>query len=190
MFGYYFFLIANFIIIAAMFWFLYIVIKLFISEEYRKSPPFVPSFGNEKVAMIKEVRTVLKNSQKQLVILDPGCGIGTLLLRLAKDFPNHKFVGIEWNKVVAGICSIRAWRLKNLKIISDDMFNHDFGKADLIVCFLLPEMLDRFGKKLLNDRKKPQIVFSNSFQIPNLKLEREIKTGRGILFKNIYVYRL
>ena len=190
MFGFYMLIFVNFLIIIAMIWFCIIVIRLMLSEEYRKYPPFVPSFGKEKGIIIEEVRKALKNSQKQLVVLDPGCGTGTLLLKLAKEFPNHKFVGIEWNKVVAGICSFRAWRRKNLEVISDDMFKHDFGAADVIMCFLMPEMLDKFSKKLLADNKNKQIIFSNSFQIPNLKLDREVKTGKGILFKDIYIYKL
>lgn len=182
--------LLDFLIVAAMIWFCIIVVRLLVSEEYRKYPPFVPSFGKEKSVLIEEVRKVLKKSKKQLTILDPGCGTGTLLLSLSKEFPNHKFVGIEWNKIVAKICAIRAWRRKNLEVVCDDMFKHDFGRADVIVCFLMPEMLDRFSKKLIADNVKKQIIFSNSFQIPNLELEKEIATGKGLLFKNLYIYNL
>ena len=185
----YFLLFVNILLLAGLLWYCLVVVRLLISKEYRKYPPFVPSFGNEKKVLIERVRELLKNSKKELVILDPGCGTGTLLLRLSKEFPNHKFVGIEWNKIVAKICSIRAWRRSNFQVICDDMFKHDFGKADVIVCFLMPEMLDMFSKKLLKDHKKEQIIFSNSFEVPGLPLVEEVKTGKGLLFKNIYIYK-
>lgn len=180
----------NLLIIVAMIWYCLIIVRLLVSKEYRKYPPFVPSFGNEKKILIEKVRDVLKKSKKELVILDPGCGTGTLLLKLSKEFPNHKFVGIEWNKIVAKICAVRAWGRKNFQVICDDMFKHDFGQADIVVCFLMPEMLDKFSQKLMKDHKKEQIIFSNSFQIPNLDLIEEVKTGKGLLFKNIYIYKL
>jgi hypothetical protein len=67
------------------------------------------------------------------------------------------------------------------------MFKHDFGQADIVVCFLMPEMLQKFSQKLMKHRKKEQIIFSNSFQIPNLDLMEEVKTGKGLLFKNVAV---
>ena len=48
----------------------------------------------------------------------------------------------------------------------------------------------KFGKKVLEDHGKPQIVFSNTFSIPNLPLFQEIKTGKCLFFKNIYIYKL
>ena len=186
----YFFIISNFLIIAAMVWFCVIVGRVLLSKEYRKFPPFVPSFGNEKRILVDEVVKLLKTSKKQLTILDPGCGTGTLLLKLAKEFPNHKFIGIEWSMFFGIICKIRCYRFKNVEIIRDDMFKHDFGQADIVVCFLMEPLMKKFGEKILADNKKEQVIFSNTFKIPNLPLVHEIETGKGILFKNIYIYKL
>ncbi len=190
MFGFCFFVISNLLIILAMMWFCFIVARVLISNEYRKYPPFIPSFGKEKHVIVNEVSKFLKTSKKQLTILDPGCGTGTLLLKLAKKFPNHKFVGIEWSAFFGIVCKIRCYRFKNIEFICDDMFRHDFGQADVVVCFLMEPLMKKFGEKILADNKKEQIIFSNTFEIPNLPLVKEIKTGKGILFKNIYIYKL
>ena len=50
--------------------------------------------------------------------------------------------------------------------------------------------MEKFGEKVLKDNKKTQIVFSNSFEIPNLPLLEEIKTGKNLFFKNVYIYKV
>lgn len=70
------------------------------------------------------------------------------------------------------------------------MFEYDFSKADIIVCFLMDTLMEKFGEKVLQDNKKTQIVFSNSFKIPNLPLIEEIKTGKNLFFKNVYIYKV
>ena len=185
-----FLFLLNLLLILALVWYCVIVLRLLFGAEYKKYPPFIPSFGKEKVVMIHEVRKKLNLSKNQLVVLDPGCGTGTLLLELAKEFPNHKFIGIEWNIIIAKIFSFRARKFDNIKIICDNMFNHNFGNADIVTCFLMDSLMKKFGQKVLNDNKKPQTIISNTFKIPNLPLVKEIKTGDKKLFKNIYIYKL
>ncbi len=182
--------IIHVMLLTAAIWILVIEMKLFFYKEYRKYPPFVPSFGAEKKNIISNIRNVLKNSLSNMTILDPGCGTGTLLFELAKEFPNHKFVGIEWNKFAYFICRLRAKKYNNVKIYCDDMFNCDIGGADIIVCFLIEPLMKKFGQKIMRDNYKTQIIFSNTFKIPNLPLVEKIKTGKGSFFKGVYVYKL
>ena len=190
MFTFYIATVINLIIIAAVLWMWVVIIKLFISKEYRECPPYIPSFGKEKKIIIEKVGSILNSSKNTMTVLDPGCGTGTLLLSLAKRYKNHNFVGIEWNKFACFICRMRARKLKNIKFICNNMFDCDFGEADIITCFLMDPLMKKFGEKVLHDNKKSQIIFSNTFKIPNLPLVEEIKTGKKLLFKNVYIYRL
>ena len=190
MIGFIFLAIIHILLLVASFWIWFVIIKLFTDKEYRKYPPYVPSFGNEKKVIIAKTREILQNSDKPLTILDPGCGTGGLIFRLSKEFPQHKFIGIEWNKFAAGICKLKTKNRKNVVIFCDDMFNYDFGQADVIVCFLIEPLMERFGKKVLQDNTGPQIILSNTFEIPNIKLFQKFETGKGIFFKNVYMYKI
>jgi len=182
--------LVHIILLAATIWIWVVIIKLFTNKEYRKYPPYVPSFGMEKKVIISKTRELLKNSSKPLTILDPGCGTGGLILKLSKEFPQHNFIGIEWNKFAASVCKLRTKKRKNVKIICDDMFKHNFGVADIIVCFLIEPLMERFGKKVKEDNQKPQIILSNTFEIPNIELFQKFETGKGIFFKNVYMYKI
>ena len=180
----------NLLILVALVWMWVVIIRLYIDKNYRDCPPYIPSFGKEKKIIIDNVSNILKNSKKQMVILDPGCGTGALLINLAKNFREHHFIGIEWNKFSCWLCRLRARKLNNIEFICEDMFNYNFGDADIIVCFLMDPLMKKFGEKILHDNKKSQTIFSNTFKIPNLPLLEEIKTGKMFLFKNVYIYKL
>ena len=50
------------------------------------NPPYIPSFGKTKKAVIAEVSKLLKNSKKSLNVADLGCGDGSLLAGLSPNF--------------------------------------------------------------------------------------------------------
>ena len=76
------------------------------SQFMRNSPP-VPSSGKVKIAMIEDVAQILKEKSDQLV-MDLGSGWGTLLLPLAKKFPNHHFIGIEYGCIPYWVSKFRS----------------------------------------------------------------------------------
>ena len=124
------------------------IIRLFISRRYRQCPPLVPSFGRQKKVMIEKISAELKQNRQPLNVLDPGCGTGTLLIALAGKFPDHNFTGIEWNRITAAIASFRTRKLKNVRILRQDMFDFSFAEFDIIACFLMQPLMERFGTKL------------------------------------------
>lgn len=190
MFAVCFLLTVNIICFILLAWIWSMIIRLYTDKHYRECPPYVPSFGIEKKLIIDNVREILKKSNKPLTILDPGCGSGGLIVKLAKEFPEHKFVGIEWAKSASAVARYKTRKLKNTQILQQDMFGYDFGQADIIVCFLMDTLMEKFGEKILRDRNKKQIIFSNSFSIPNLPLFEKIETGKSLFFKDVYIYKL
>lgn len=176
---------------AALGWIMFLLVKVIFDKEFAKTPPFVPTFGAEKSIMIEEISKVLQESnQKEMTLIDPGCGIGTILIELAKKFPNHKFVGTEWSLPVYVICKLRCSKYKNISVSRGDLFKSSFAKADIIACFLMQPLMERVGEKIKQEGKKGLLVFSNSFTIPNLKLVQTYKTTKKGFIENVYKYNL
>lgn len=166
-----------------------VMIKLALNKEYRECPPYVPSFGQEKKYIVETVGKILSDTNEPKTILDPGCGTGSLLISFAKKYPNHKFIGIEWGLIPYLITKLKARKLKNLTVVQNDMFKCSFKEADIIVCFLMQPLMEKFGNKIKKDAKKNLVIYSNSFEIPNLPLYEKIETKRFLFIKNIYVYK-
>lgn len=181
---------VNVILILALIWMWVVIIKLFINKEYRDCPPYVPSFGREKKVIVSRVTDILNHAPKKMKIVDPGCGTGSLLIDLAKKFPDHEFVGIEWNRLAADIAKYKTKNLQNVTILQQDMFTYSFSDTDVIVCFLMQPLMERFGKKVLEDAKNGLTILSNSFYIPNLELSEKIATSKFFFIENVYIYRL
>ena len=166
-----------------------VLFKLFFIKDYKNYPPYVPTFGKAKKIIFENVSLYLKN-KKNLTVADPGCGTAVLISRLAKDFPEHSFVGIEWNWLLYHIAKLRCRRLKNVQILYQDFFDYSFKNTDVIICFLLEPLMEKFGTKLKNEAKKGSLIYSNIFRIPNIKDEGEIKSGKFFSFEKVYVYKI
>ena len=183
-------IIANLILFVLTIYICVVIVKLFLVKGYRDYPPFVPSFGQTKRVEMNKIKEQLSQSKKNLTVLDPGCGTADLIISLAKQFPQHSFIGIEWNKSLSLIAKYKGRNLPNVTILCQDMFSCSFEKADIIVCFLIDPLMERFGEKIKKEGKKGLIVYSNTFSIPNLPLAEKIKTRKFFLFGNLYIYKL
>ena len=111
---------------------IYLFYSIFSSQK-GKYPPFVPAPYKARKTIIKQLWPLLKGSQKSLQIVDPGCGIGSLLIPLARAYPQHKFIGIEWDKLLYKICLFRSRNLQNITYFNQDMLAYDYHAPDIIV---------------------------------------------------------
>ena len=139
-----------------------------ISSQKGKYPPFVPAPYNTRKIIIKQLSPLLKGSQKSLQIVDPGCGIGSLLIPLARAYPQHKFIGIEWDKLLYKICLFRSRNLQNITYFNQDMLAYDYHDTDIIVCFLVPKIIPDLQKRILETGKKGTLIFSIDCSFPQL----------------------
>lgn len=153
-------------------------------------PPFVPATGQSKKIIFDKVSEILEKSPKSLTVLDPGCGTGTLLIPLAKKFPQHNFVGIEWSFPYF-YAKIKSRGLKNIRFIHDDMFKHSFRDADVVVCFVVDKLAPMLSEKIRSDVKKGSEVFSIYVPLPEMKQKEKIAYKHfGCLESSIYRYKL
>lgn len=157
-----------------------------VSSGFMHSSPPVPSCGKVKDAMLKDVAEYLKN-KKGKVVMDLGSGWGTLLLPLAKQFPQHTFVGIEYGRIPYMISCLRAKRFKNIKFYRQDFFNTDISQADVIFLFLLTSTMAKLSNKCITEAKKGAYAYVNRFPIQGKESEREVSLGSK--YYTYYVYK-
>ena len=149
------------------------------------SPP-VPTCGKVKTAMINEVAENLR-TKKNMTIMDLGSGWGTLLLPLAKQFSQHKFIGIEKGFLPYWVSRFRARNLKNITFIRQNFFMADISQADVIFLFLLPKVMENLEQKCRQETKKNALIYVNRFPMNNIKPLKEINLGSK--YYTYYVYK-
>lgn len=167
-----------------------IIIKLLFVKGYKNYPPFVPTFSRARQIEVSKIASLLQNSSKQKLVVDAGCGTAGILKKLAKEFPQHKFVGIEWNKTLSKIAKFKNRKLKNIEILCQDLFEYNFANVDIVICFLLEPIMPKFETKLLKENNNGKEVFSFIFKFPNIKATEEIVTSKFLPFAKLYTYKL
>ena len=171
--------------------FIYVVYQLysFVRCGCGKYGPFVSSYGKIKEDILDEARAILKKSKKKMKVTDLGCGSGALLLPLAKEFPEHEFIGLEWDVVPLTMGKIKARGLKNITFVKGDYMKASNKDMDLIMCYVLKVTGEPLGKKLANEIKDSAIVISEMFPLGHLDEIKQIKSSVYGVPEKIFVYR-
>ena len=154
-----------------------------------KYGPFVSSYGKIKEDMIEEARAILKKSKHKMKVTDLGCGSGALLLPLAKEFPEHEFIGYEWDIVPLTMGKIKAAGLKNITFIKGDYMKQDYRDMDLIMCYILKVTGEPLGKILAENIKESCVVISEMFPLGHLEEIKQIDSSIYGDHEKIFVYR-
>lgn len=154
-----------------------------------KYGPFVSSYGKIKEDMIEEARAILQKSKHKMKVTDLGCGSGALLLPLAKEFPEHEFIGYEWDIVPLTMGKIKAAGLKNITFIKGDYMKQDYRDMDLIMCYVLKVTGEPLGKILAKDIKESCVVISEMFPLGHLEEVKQIDSSIYGVPEKIFVYR-
>ncbi len=102
------------------------------------------------------------------MIYDLGCGKGTLLIRAAKKF-GAKGIGYEislwpWLWAQFNIWLSRA----DVKVYLKNFFKADLSRADVVFCYLFPEVMAKLEPKFQKELQPGSRVVSYSFKLPNL----------------------
>ena len=121
--GLYYFAEAAVLIISVMF------IYLTFDCGFMKTSPSIPTCGRVKKSMIESVAVLLKKSRKPMTVVDLGSGWGTLLLPLARKFPQHRFIGYEFAHLPFWISKMRAHSMKNIRFFRQNIFSADITDA-------------------------------------------------------------
>lgn len=165
--------------------FCYVIIMLFvgilgllgiyflISSRFMRHPPSVPSTGAVKRTLLADVEQYL-NTQKSKKIMDLGCGWGTLLMPLAKKYPQHTFVGVEFAFTTYWVCRWRTRKLKNMTVLRENLLHSDISSADIIILFLFQKIMPALKKKCLREMKKNALIFTNRFYFPAWKPDKKV----------------
>ena len=162
---------VTFILLNLVFW-LYLVYAAW--EVLHKRAPFVPSFGNPQRIAFQKISALLDRAETQQTLIDAGCGTGNLLARLAKRYPQHCFIGIEYNPVLYKHCLLRHKKISNLSFLHQYLLDFDYNRADIIYYFGLPALTRQLQKKLKATAKTLDLITLDA-EFPELHFEEKEK---------------
>jgi len=148
------------------------------------SAPFVPTPMKVVRKMLKLAK--IKEGEK---IYDLGCGDGRLVHLASKEY-KAEAIGFELSPLVFAIAKFLQpfWRSK-AKIKFRNFHRQDISDANIIVCYLMPNTLEKMLKKFQTLKKGTRII-SYAFKIPGLNLIHQEPRVREENMSPIWVYEI
>lgn len=132
------------------------------SPVLRDRVPFFLSSRQVAQALLQ----IMSQRQTQSFV-DLGCASGGLLVSLARARPQTQFVGVETAWLPYCVARLRAWRLPNLTIRRQSIWDVSLAGFDIVYCFLSPDPMARLGAQFDDQASKGACLVSNSFRIPD-----------------------
>ncbi|MGB1292851.1 MAG: methyltransferase [Pseudoalteromonas sp.] len=173
----------DFIAITLFFIILLIALSIVWSTLKTGISPMMSS-TQARQTMLAEISTDEKGT-----LIDLGSGWGTLVIAVAKKYPNKQVVGYEvsWFPWLVSIIFKYSMGLNNLRLYRKDFKNADLSGAATLVCYLFPGAMVALEDKLKHDMAKSITIVSNTFALPSYKPVKVIKL-KDFYKTPIYVY--
>jgi len=150
----------------------------------RKCPPLPTSSKT-----IKSVLAIIGRYETKTFI-DLGCGMARMLAAVKKKYPQMEVIGYEnWpTQFILARLVLFFSRIKG-KIFYKDLFQAKLENADIVYCYLFPELMGKLEKKLEKELKDNALVISNTFPFPHWKPKEIVITdSKTPAHKKIFIY--
>ena len=143
--------------------------------------PYVPTKKKQLQLLLKNI-----NIQPGQTVYDLGCGTGSVLLPLARAFPEANFIGIELAPIPWLIAKIKSFKLKNAKITLRNIFKVELKDSDVIFIFLLEDSYPKLIKKLSREVKDDCLIITEAWPLRDIEPTKLVKE-KDLL--GLYFYR-
>lgn len=122
------------------------------------------------------------------ILYDLGCGDGRFLIEAARRY-KVKAIGFEINPWAYLISRFRigSWK-SNVDIYFQDFWKVDLSNADVVFCYLFPDVMERLREKLSKELKTGAKVISCNFEIPGWRPEKIITASHPLHKDPIFIY--
>ncbi|HPQ50298.1 MAG: methyltransferase domain-containing protein [Alphaproteobacteria bacterium] len=169
-----------------------IILFMLNFEYYRHKLGVSTSHSSDSMrqAILDEILDSAPQNTK-LKIVDPGCGSGDLVLKIAKSIPDATVVGLELSPIPfwQAVLKKKISGQKNTIFLRENFFEYDFSDAQVIVTFLPVPVLHKLAPKLKSDMKSGALLLSNAFQMPEDWISYKQEMVQPILKRYLYCYK-
>ncbi len=122
------------------------------------------------------------------LLVDIGCGNGRVL-KSASERYGVQAVGYELNLMAYFNAWLRCLGKNGVRVVRGNFWNADLSSADVIFCYLFPDVMDRLGQKIRLEAKLGAMVISCNFPIPGMVPQRVLRPAGALHHDPIYIYR-
>ena len=145
--------------------------------------PFISSPKDIQEKMLK-----LAGIKPGDVVYDLGCGSGRILI-LADKIYQAQAIGFEISPWPYFLARVNIFLKKSkARVLFKNFFRVDLSKADIIFCYLMPEINQKLQPKLEKELKKGTKIVTYAFSFPKWK-PKIVSSKSGPRSAFIYLYQ-
>jgi predicted RNA methylase len=124
-------------------------------------------------------------------IYDLGSGWGSLVIRLARKYPDRQIVGYELSVFPWLITKMikKLLGLSNLVLYREDFLKADLSEASVIICYLFPTAMEEIKSKISHVKGKLGFIISNNFALPSYQPSKVVQLN-DFYNSPVYLYRM
>ena len=123
------------------------------------------------------------------LLVDIGCGDGRVLRRAYRLYRNRG-IGLELNPLANLRARLQSIGYKKIKIVYENFFNFDLSDADVVFCYLFPDVMKQLPEKIKKDLKKGAVFVSCNFELPGFTPDKILHPGNSLHNDPIYIYHM
>ncbi|HET6490474.1 MAG TPA: class I SAM-dependent methyltransferase [Syntrophales bacterium] len=136
-----------------------------------------------------KIRTALEavSMKPGELLVDIGCGDGRVL-RMARKRYGVDCLGFEINPIAFTKAKFLTMGRSGMKIRCRNFWKADLRKANVVSCYLFPDVMRRLGEKLGKELAAGTRVISFNFPIPGWKHQAVLRAVSKLNNDPIYIY--
>lgn len=123
------------------------------------------------------------------VLMDLGCGDGRVL-RFARRSYKVRAIGFEVNLLAYLKARVLSIGQKNIEIRLKSFWSQNLAQADVVFCYLYPDVMQKLSVKLKAELKPGTLVVSCNFAFPGFIPIKVLRPAGALHHDPVYLYRI
>jgi SAM-dependent methyltransferase len=123
------------------------------------------------------------------LLFDLGCGDGRVLRKVRNRY-GVRAVGFEINPLAYLKARVSCLGDSGIEIRLQNFWKADIKKADVIFCYLFPDVMKALSGRLKQELKPGAIIVSCNFKLPDFIPDQVLRPDSALYNDPIYIYRI
>jgi len=156
----------------------------FFNIIFRGFAPYIST----KPRVIKKILKEINFNINKRKVYELGCGKAGFLRALEDRKKEWQYIGVEYSWWAWLVTKIQtSFSKSKIKLLRKNIFKVNLKDADLIYCYLNPQMMKKLEIKFKEECKQGTRIISYAFAMHNLQSEKVVEVKNR---ENIYFYRI